>query len=98
RRQLITGGSAALLAAATGRLFAQGKYPDRPITIVVPSAPGGTTDFAARLISEPLARALGQPILVDNRPGASGNIGGQIVSRAKPDGYTLLLAYSGYQV
>ncbi|TFZ05462.1 tripartite tricarboxylate transporter substrate binding protein [Ramlibacter henchirensis] len=98
RRQLIKGGSAAVLAGAAGRLFAQAKYPERPITIVVPTAPGGTTDFTARLISEPLSRALGQPVVVDNKPGASGNIGNQIVARAKPDGYTLLLAYSGYQV
>jgi tripartite-type tricarboxylate transporter receptor subunit TctC len=98
RRQLLVGGSAALLAAAGGPVFAQGKYPERPITIVVPTAPGGSTDFTARLISEPLSRALGQPVVIDNKPGAAGNIGNQIVARAKPDGYTLLLAYSGYQV
>lgn len=98
RRQVLAGGGAALLAAASGSLFAQGKYPDRPITLVVPTAPGGTTDFTARLIADPLSRALGQPVVVDNKPGASGNIGNQLVARAKPDGYTLLLAYSGYQV
>lgn len=77
---------------------AQGKFPDRPLTIVVPSAPGGTTDFTARLIAEPLSRALGQAVVVDNRAGAAGNIGNQMVAKSKPDGYTLLLAYSGYQV
>jgi tripartite-type tricarboxylate transporter receptor subunit TctC len=79
-------------------VMAQGKYPERPITIVVPSAPGGSTDFTARLIAEPLSRALGQPVVIDNKAGASGNIGNQLVAKAKPDGYTLLLAYSGYQV
>lgn len=78
--------------------FAQNKFPERPITIVVPSAPGGTTDFTARLIAEPLSRALGHPVVIDNKAGAAGNIGNQAVARAKPDGHTLLLAYSGYQV
>lgn len=78
--------------------FAQNKFPERPITIVVPSAPGGTTDFTARLIAEPLSRALGQPVVIENKAGAAGNIGNQAVARAKPDGHTLLLAYSGYQV
>jgi len=98
RRQFLASGSAALLAGATGRIFAQGKYPERPVTIIVPTSPGGTTDFTARLISEPLSRALGQPVVIDNRSGGSGNIGNQMVARAKPDGYTLLMAYSGYQV
>lgn len=78
--------------------FAQNKFPERPITIVVPSSPGGSTDFTARLIAEPLSRALGQPVVIENKAGAAGNIGNQAVARAKPDGHTLLLAYSGYQV
>ena len=77
---------------------ADGRYPDRPITLVVPSAPGGTTDFTARLVGDALARALGQPVIVDNKPGGAGNIGNQSVAKARPDGYTLLVAYSGYQV
>jgi tripartite-type tricarboxylate transporter receptor subunit TctC len=78
--------------------MAQAKFPNRPITLVVPTPPGGSTDFTARLIAEPLSRALGQPVVVDNRAGASGNIGNALVARAKPDGYTLLVSYSGYQV
>ncbi|WP_027476428.1 Bug family tripartite tricarboxylate transporter substrate binding protein [Curvibacter gracilis] len=78
--------------------WAQSRFPQRPITLVVPTAPGGTTDFTARLITEPLSRAFGQPVIVDNKPGASGNIGNQIVARARPDGYTLLVSYSGYHV
>jgi tripartite-type tricarboxylate transporter receptor subunit TctC len=97
RRHLLALGGAAL-AGVSPSLFAQGKYPERTITLVVPTAPGGSTDFTARLVSDQLGRALGQPVVVDNKPGGSGNIGNQIVARAKPDGYTLLVAYSGYQV
>lgn len=87
-------------AALTGTqlTWAQGRYPDHPITLVVPSAPGGSTDFSARLIADALSRSLGQPVIVDNKPGGSGNVGNQAVARAKPDGHTLLVAYSGYQV
>lgn len=99
RRPWILGTAAAVMALVGAPVAqAQGKFPERTITIVVPSAPGGSTDFTARLIAEPLSRALGQPVVVDNKAGASGNIGNQFVAKAKPDGYTLLLAYSGYQV
>jgi len=97
RRQLLTCGAVAL-SGISSSAFTQGKYPQRTVTLVVPTPPGGSTDFTARLIVEPLTRALGQPVIVDNRPGASGNIGNQFVARSKPDGYTLLMAYSGYQV
>lgn len=98
RQWILTSAGMAMAMTLAHTAQAQGKFPDRPITIVVPSAPGGTTDFTARLIAEPLSRALGQSVIVDNRAGAAGNIGNQMVAKAKPDGYTLLLAYSGYQV
>jgi tripartite-type tricarboxylate transporter receptor subunit TctC len=98
RRHLLKAAGASAALGLTGATWAQGKFPDRPITLVVPTAPGGTTDFTARLISDALGRALGQTVIVDNKPGASGNIGNQFVAKAKPDGYTLLVAYSGYQV
>lgn len=97
RRHLVAALGVIATAFSTHAL-AQARYPDKPITLVVPSAPGGTTDFTARLISEALSKALGQPVIVDNKAGGAGNIGNQAVARAKPDGYTLLVAYSGYQV
>ncbi len=98
RRHLMALGASAVAAGLSPMSFAQAKFPQRPITLVVPTPPGGSTDFTARLIAEPLTRALGLSIIVDNKPGASGNIGNQFVARSKPDGYTLLMAYSGYQV
>lgn len=84
-------------AACTQILSAQ-TYPDKPITLVVPNPPGGLVDTSARLLSEPLSRVIGQTVVVDNKPGASGNIAYQYVANAKPDGYTLLISYSGYHV
>src|SRR6185295_8663351 len=71
-------------------------YPERPVTIVVPFAPGGANDVVVRIIQQPLAAALGQPVIVENRGGAGGNIGFGYVARARPDGYTLLLAPSSF--
>ena len=84
--------------ALSTQLAAAQAFPDRPITLVVPNPPGGLVDTSARLLSEPLARVIGQPIIVDNKPGASGNTAYQYVAKAKPDGYTLLISYSGYHV
>ena len=88
----------ALGLAAAGVVHAQADFPNRPVTLIVSAAPGGTTDIAARLIAQPLGAALGQSVVVENKPGASGGIAAQAVARAKPDGYTLLLQYSGFQV
>ena len=82
---------------ASASVHAQ-SWPNKPITLVVPTAPGGTTDFSARLVAESMSKTLGVPVLVDNKPGGSGNIGNQFVARSKPDGYTLLVSYSGYHV
>ncbi len=88
-------GAAAAIAAPLP-LRAQAAYPNRPISVIVPNPPGGGTDFAARLFQEGMQAALGQPVVIENRPGANGNIAINAVARAQPDGHTLLLQYNGY--
>jgi len=94
RRELIASLSAGLLASRSA-LAAGPAWPQHPITIVVPYAPGGQGDVFARLVGERLGQQLQQPVLVDNRPGATGALGARLVARAKPDGYTLLLGQTG---
>lgn len=77
----------------SGSATAQGGYPERPIRMIVPSSPGGGTDLIARMVAERLGASLGQPVVVENKPGASGNIGVQVVTASEPDGYTILLTY-----
>ncbi|SMC49758.1 Bug family tripartite tricarboxylate transporter substrate binding protein [Polynucleobacter kasalickyi] len=73
-------------------------YPNKPITLVVPNPPGGLVDTSARIVGDALTSILPQPIVVDNKPGGSGNIAYQIVARSNKDGYTVLVSYSGYHV
>ena len=93
RRRLLV---AALAAPFVGRsALAQSKYPEKPIKIIVPFPPGGGVDLTARLLMEPLAKELGQPIVVENKGGAGGIIGVEAMSHAPPDGYTLSLTGAG---
>ncbi|MDB5956321.1 tripartite tricarboxylate transporter substrate binding protein [Ramlibacter sp.] len=87
----------AALGAGSLALPARAQFAGRTITLIVPSAPGGTTDLSARMLAEPLAHVLQAKVLVDNRAGGNGNIAGQMVARAPGDGSTLLVQYSGYQ-
>jgi tripartite-type tricarboxylate transporter receptor subunit TctC len=99
RSLLLTLGRSGLAAAALGPLHASNAraqdaaagYPSRPIRIVVGFAPGGATDLVARAVAQKMQEAWGQPVTIDNKPGAGSNIGAEIVARAEPDGYTLLL-------
>jgi tripartite-type tricarboxylate transporter receptor subunit TctC len=87
------------LANATGGVRAQaGRYPDRPITLIVPFAAGGIADLTARAVGEHMARSLGHPVVVDNRPSAGSIVASQAVAGARPDGHTVLLLSNGHAV
>jgi tripartite-type tricarboxylate transporter receptor subunit TctC len=89
---------AAALATAAGLAAAQGAFPAKPITMIVPFPPGGLADIVARPVAEAMARELGQPVLVENKGGAGGGIGMGLAAKAAPDGYTVLMALSSYSV
>ncbi len=85
------------MAGLTGSAWAQA-FPTKPVVLVVPNPPGGVGDTSARLLSEPLAKLLGQAVVIENKGGASGNIAYQQVALAPKDGHTLLISYSVYHV
>ncbi|VFR32890.1 Tricarboxylate transport protein TctC [plant metagenome] len=87
---------AAVLATAGG--LAHAEFPDRPLRIIVPFAAGGATDVIARTVAQEMAGKLGQPVVVENKAGANGNIGASMVARAAPDGYTMLMATSSHAI
>lgn len=85
-------------AALPPRDGAQSAYPERPVRVIVPYSPGGSSDAVARVLSQKLAEMLGQPFVIDNRPGAAGSLGREIVAKATPDGYTLLIGDSPHTI
>jgi tripartite-type tricarboxylate transporter receptor subunit TctC len=90
----------ALLAISTPAAVAQNStpYPTRPIRIIVPFAPGGGTDLTARLVGQRLAERLGQPVIIDNRPGAGTILGTELTQKSAPDGYTLMIASASHAI
>jgi tripartite-type tricarboxylate transporter receptor subunit TctC len=90
--------AAAIVAATLAPVAALAAYPERPLKIIVPFAPGGANDLIARILGVPLGQALGQTVVIENRGGANGNIGIAAAARAEPDGYTLLVSSNVFEV
>jgi tripartite-type tricarboxylate transporter receptor subunit TctC len=88
--------AALLVAAAPAGVLAQDAYPNKPIRLLLGFPPGGGSDMVARLVAKPLGERLGQPVTVDNKPGAGGNIAAEMATKAPADGYTLILLPSGH--
>jgi len=96
RRALSLGAALLPLAVLGARAQAAGNWPTKPITLLIPYAPGGTTDIMGRLLGEKLGTLLGQPIVAENRGGAGGTIAGAMLSLSEPDGYTIMLEHIGF--
>jgi tripartite-type tricarboxylate transporter receptor subunit TctC len=98
RRPFLRTAAVAAAALWAGVAAAQGAYPSKPISLIVPNPPGGLVDTSARILGDTLGKVLGQTVVIDNRPGGSGNVAYSFVARAPADGYTLLTSYSAYHV
>jgi tripartite-type tricarboxylate transporter receptor subunit TctC len=94
-RAAVAGAAALWLASGAAPVPAQGAYPVKPLRLIAPFPPEGTTDTLCRLLAQKLSEALGQQVIVENRPGAGGNLGHELAAKAAPDGYTLVLSAKG---
>ncbi|MGX1307571.1 tripartite-type tricarboxylate transporter receptor subunit TctC [Amorphus suaedae] len=94
-RALLAGGAAAMLATAAATAA---DWPERPVHVIVAYGAGGGTDTLSRMVAEPLSKTLGQPVVIDNRPGAGGTIGADAAAKADPDGYTMYMMANGHTV
>jgi tripartite-type tricarboxylate transporter receptor subunit TctC len=97
RRRFNGGMAAAMVLAASRSAYAQ-SYPAKPIRVIVPYPPAGGTDVVFRILSEPLSAELGQPMVIENKGGAAGNLGTDLAAKAAPDGYTFLFTLSSHTI